>query len=234
MKEHKKTTWHLQKYTADAGYSSCVLLFLPCFCPFFRSILNWNEVLQKVFPSFLFFFGGFLNHLPNRRRTRLLCWRWTLFARGMNAFCSSDERFSAGDECVENARSNLSPLPLHTHSYICSYQRLSNRNSFEITTHRCSRSKASGRYHAFVLTSKNATPTSYISNSVPWWTKRPSSRLSWWENNKWTFPYTPSSLYCTCSVVQAWPDFTCRAHTIIAWKAKKRTYENMKRLGGSF
>ena len=36
------------------------------------------------------------------------------------------------------------------------------------------------------------------------------------EKDKRASPYTPTSLYCTCSVVQVWPDFTCHAHTINA------------------
>ena len=47
----------------------------------------------------------------------LLCWRRTPLAWGTNEFCNSDKRFSdkrfsAGDERVENTRSNFS----HTHT----------------------------------------------------------------------------------------------------------------------
>ena len=44
MKERKKTTLRLQKYTADVGQSSCVLSSLPCFCSFLSSIRTWDEV----------------------------------------------------------------------------------------------------------------------------------------------------------------------------------------------
>ena len=37
----------------------------------------------------------------------------------------------------------------------------------------------------------------------------------------------------TRSVVRVWPDHTCLVHTIIAWKAKKRTKENAKRFWDS-
>ena len=88
------------------------------------------------------------------------------FCVGTNAFCASDKRFSAGDEGVENARSKFSPTQLH-------YQRLSNRTSLEMTaTHRYLPLKTGSSYNALVLTSKNATPTSYIRNSVLCWTKQ--------------------------------------------------------------
>ena len=45
MKEHKKATQRLQKYTVDVGWPSCILSSLPCFCTFFMSVPNWNEVL---------------------------------------------------------------------------------------------------------------------------------------------------------------------------------------------
>ena len=67
---------------------------------------------KNLFPQFPFFFGGFLNHLPDRRRTRLLCWKWTPLW-GMSVFCASDEHFSAGYECVKNTRSNFIPTQLH-------------------------------------------------------------------------------------------------------------------------
>ena len=68
-----------------------------------------------------------------------------------------------------------SPL---THRYTCSYQRLSNKTSLEIATHRCSPLKTGGSYHAVALTYEYATTTSYICNSVLCSTKQPSSRLS--------------------------------------------------------
>ena len=58
------------------------------------------------------------------------------------------------------------------HSYTCSYQQLSGRDSLEIVTHRHSPSKTGGS-HAFVLTCEYATPTSYIRNGILRWTKRP-------------------------------------------------------------
>ena len=67
--------------------------------------LTKKKFPKKIFPFFWLFFKGFLNHLPNRRRMHLLCWRWTLLAWGKNVFCTSEEHFSAGDKCVENAHS---------------------------------------------------------------------------------------------------------------------------------
>ena len=90
------------------------------------------------------------------------------FAPGKNAFCSSDKLFGAGDERVEK-RSNSSL----THDTF-SYQRLSSRTSLEIATHRYAPSKTGGS-HALVLTCEYATPTSYISNRILCWTKRPST-----------------------------------------------------------
>ena len=78
------------------------------------------------------------------------------FSAGKNALCVSDERYIAGDERVENARSNFNPIQLHTRSY----QRLSNRTSLEIATHRYSPSKMCGS-HALELTREYATPTSF-------------------------------------------------------------------------
>ena len=73
--------------------------------------------------------------------------------RGKNAFCITDERFSAGDKKVENVGSNFSPRG--PHSYICSYQRLSNR-TLKNATH--SPSKTGGS-HPLILTCECATPT---------------------------------------------------------------------------
>ena len=127
------------------GYSSCVLLSLPCFCPFFRPILTWNEVLQRLFPLVCVLFWGFLNHLPNRRQTHLLYWRRTLLVWGWMHFA---------------------PVTVATSDFqtkLISWWLLLTGSS----------------YHAFVLTSEYAIPTSYICNSVLCWTKRSSSRLSW-------------------------------------------------------
>ena len=122
--------------TSAKLHSRCRAVFLcssslPCFCPFLKAnLLNWNEVLPWLFPEFVFFFCGFLNHLPNRRRRHLLCWRWALLAGGGNAFCHSDEHFSAGNEHVENASSNF------THTHTACYHWLSNRTYLKmIATH---------------------------------------------------------------------------------------------------
>ena len=126
----------------------------------------------------------------------------------MSEFCTSDQRFSAGDKRDENVHvhSNFSPTP-PTHT--ASYQQLSNRTYLNmIATHRYSPSKMSSSYHSVILTSNYATPTSYIRNSV-FWTKPPSSRLNWLKkNDKRTSPYTqlvPNSLYCTWLTIRASP-----------------------------
>ena len=119
---------------------------------------------KNFFHQFPFFFRGFLNPPPNRRRTCLLCCRLTLLAWGMNMFCTSDERFSAGDKHIENAHSNF--------TYTAGYQPLSNRTYIKmIATHRYSPSKTGGSYHTLLLASEYAIPTSYIRNSILCWTK---------------------------------------------------------------
>ena len=51
----------------------------------------------------------------------------------MNAFCSGEECFSAGNETVENVQSNF------TYTYTANYQRLSNRTYLQtIATYRYS------------------------------------------------------------------------------------------------
>ena len=96
MREHQKTTRHLQKI-----HSRCREVFL---CPFispliiavlFQARASLSEM--KVYKNFsllsVFFFRGGLNHLPNRRQTRLMYWRQALLALGTNTF-------GTGDECV--------------------------------------------------------------------------------------------------------------------------------------
>ena len=92
------------------------------------------------------------------------------FDVGTNTFCTSDKLFSAGDEPIENAHSNFS----HTHT--ASYQRFSNRTYLDkVAIHKYSPLKTGGSFHALILTSEYATPTTYIWNSVFCWTNRPLS-----------------------------------------------------------
>ena len=119
--------------------------------------------LQEHFPIVSALFWGFPNHLRNtccRRRTRFHCagnkhfwhWRRALLVLEMNLFCTVDKH-------VEN----VFELQPHTHSYTCSYQRLPNRTNAEmIATQRYSPQKTGSSYHALILTSEYATPTSYI------------------------------------------------------------------------
>ena len=168
MKERRKTTRYLQKYTADIGYYPmsavyfCFLSSLSCFRPLFRSITNRNKVSQKLFSTVSVVFRGFSKPPSKQEMTSRLCWRRTLLAWGTNAFCASNQCFSTGDKRTENARSNF----ILTHT-----QRLSNKSTLEvIATDRYSPPKTSGSYHALVLNFEYAIPTSYICNSVLCWT----------------------------------------------------------------
>ena len=66
----------------------------------------------------MFFFKGFLNYLPNRKMNSLIVLETNTFSRETNAFCASGELFRAGDECVENVRSNSTPPHTATYMYV--------------------------------------------------------------------------------------------------------------------
>ena len=73
-------------------HSRCRVVFLRSFTSslfvyFFQGHpeMKFRETFSSVF------FRNFLNHLPNRRRTHLLCSRRTLSAQGKNAFYASDK-----------------------------------------------------------------------------------------------------------------------------------------------
>ena len=78
----------------------------------------------------------------------------------------------------------------------------------------------SGSHHALVLTSKYATPTSYVHNSVLCWTKT-TFKVDI-ENDKRPSLYTqlaPGKLVTASTAhIQVWPDYTrtWHAHIIIA------------------
>ena len=81
-------------------------------------------VEMKFYKSlFLIFvlFGRFLNHLPNRRQTGLLCWRRTLLVLEMNMFCTGDKHTSV----MERVRNSATLTD--------SYQRLPDRTYVEMT-----------------------------------------------------------------------------------------------------
>ena len=59
MKEHKKSTVHIQKYSTDVGQLSCVLSNLPCFCTFLAPSLLEFKFYRKFFPSFYSLFWHF-------------------------------------------------------------------------------------------------------------------------------------------------------------------------------
>ena len=78
-------------------------------------ILRWNEVLENLFPEFLFFFEGFLKHLLNRWRKRLLCCRQTLLRGGKNAFCIVANVLVLETNVLKARAQTSAP-----HSYTCS------------------------------------------------------------------------------------------------------------------
>ena len=101
--------------------------------------LNEMKFYKHSFPSFCYFLRGFVNQLPNRRWTHLLCWRQTLLAMETNALCTGDKHFSARDERVVNVHSNFS----NTHA--AGYQWLPNRPYVQIiATHKYSPPKTNG------------------------------------------------------------------------------------------
>ena len=63
---------------------------------------------HKNFPLVSVLLWSFPNHLLNRRCTCLMCWRQTLFPREWNMLCTSNERFSAGNECKREVSFTLS------------------------------------------------------------------------------------------------------------------------------
>ena len=177
MRKRKKTTLHLQKmdrrcrvvfllsfipgWTPErrppsfcSRWRCWVFSSLPCFCPFYRSILTWNEVFfQKLFPLVSVLFWGISKSTSKQKTKSFLASNEAVSARhlqlpitlptnrfmandecvlcgGMSTFNAGDEYFTAGNERIENVRSSFS----HTHaqlgwsawdySYTCSYQRL--------------------------------------------------------------------------------------------------------------
>ena len=109
-----------QKYTADVGQSICILTSHVLFLHFFlvQPYLKWS--LAETFSLVSVLFGGFLNQLPNRRWTCLLCWKGTLLAMETNAFYAGNEHFSAGDEHLETCVQTSS-----TNTQLATYKRLS-------------------------------------------------------------------------------------------------------------
>ena len=102
------------------------------FCPFFRPILNRNEVLQKVSSLVFVLFRGFFKPPSKQKTNTFIVLETITFTWRTNVLCASDKRFSAGNEHVQTSAS------LHTHSYTCSYQWLSNWTSLKTATHRYS------------------------------------------------------------------------------------------------
>ena len=91
------------------------------------------------------------------------------FSTGKNALCVSDERYIAGDERVENARSNFNPTQLHV-------------ATSDFQTELLSRLLLTGTHlrKCAVATLSNSPastlhPQVFIRNGVLCWTKQPSS-----------------------------------------------------------
>ena len=122
---------------------TCRVVFLHSFIacldsPLFQvhPYLKWS--LQKHFlPKLFFFWGGFLNLLPNRRPTLLLCSRWRLLALETNSFDAGSNTLVLETVTLKTRiRTSATHAQLHTCSYM--YQRLPNRPYVEmIATHTC-------------------------------------------------------------------------------------------------
>ena len=182
MKERKKAIYP----TSAKIHSRCKIVFLhffisAMFLSFFGSILNWSEYSQKLF-SCCCSFGGFLNHLPNRSRTRLMCWRRSLFVLGQRCFALLTNALVLEMNVLKTGIQTSAPFthsPLtHTATYVATND-FQTENFLKIANCRYSPSKTGGSYHAQVPISEYATPIRYIHDSVLCWTKWPSSRPSW-------------------------------------------------------
>ena len=160
-------------------YGSLLVFFhlVPCFCTFFRFIPYWNEVLQKLFsPSFFFSFEGFLNHLPSKRRTCLLCCRWTLWAMETSTFCAGDEHLSTEAKQIENMRSNFKP---HTQLATNDFQTVLMSKWLLLTgTHLWKRVVSHLCTHLQVHYTHKLHR---CCNSIFCWTKRSSRKLIWYK-----------------------------------------------------
>ena len=119
-------------------------LFYPFSAP---SMLKWKEVLENFFPLFPLFFEGFLNHLPKRGRTCLLCCRQTLRCREKECVLC----YIVMNVLVLETNTLKTRIQTSTpHRYTCSSQWFLRRTSLKIATHRHSHSKTGGS-HALVL-----------------------------------------------------------------------------------
>ena len=72
-----KNTQQINLVVFLRSFISALIVFVLFSAPSFTEMK-----FQGTFPYFPFFFRGFSKPLPNRRRTRLLCCRRTLLARG--------------------------------------------------------------------------------------------------------------------------------------------------------
>ena len=134
MKECKKTTWHLQKNTQQMYGSLLAFLYL-CIdsCIFSRPSLHEMK-FYRTFSLVSVLFGGFLNHLPIRRRTCLLSWRQTCFALEMNAILLGMNVLKT--QVKTTATHTQAHIHVHTqaHTHTQSYQWLSKTPYVEMIT----------------------------------------------------------------------------------------------------
>ena len=138
MQERKKSTRHLQKIHSRCRVHtlySLLVFFHVCLVSVLFSGPFQTEMkfYRNFFPSLCSFSAFFFKTTFQIENECLLYWKQTLLAWEMNTFCASDECLSAGNERVENTRSNF------THTQTASYEWLSNRTYLEmIATHRYS------------------------------------------------------------------------------------------------
>ena len=128
-----------------------------------------------------------------------------------DAFCASDERFSAGYERVQNARSYFSP-DTATHVTISDFQ----AELFSILL------LTGTHFRKWAVASLSYSPASKLHPQVIYAIVF-SSRLNSLqvdkvdkENDKRASPYFSSSLYYTQSVSKVWLNYMWHANTIIA------------------
>ena len=81
MKEHKKTTQHLQKMHSRCRVVFCIVSSLPYFCPFSGPSLTEMKLYCKLFSLVHVHFQGFLDHLP---------------IRDERIYCAGDEHYWCG------------------------------------------------------------------------------------------------------------------------------------------
>ena len=93
----------------------CRVVFLcsfasALFLSFFQVQPEQKWSFTETFSLVSVLFRGFLNHFPSRRRTLLLCWRWTLFAWERT-------RYALVTNSLKTSIQNSAPPHTHTATY---------------------------------------------------------------------------------------------------------------------